>query len=93
MESLNPQVVVVNNGPRKGADPETMKVLLSLPYVETIWQLHRNVREGASNTLREYIANVNPDCSAEYLKASIRPDGHFSIQIGENGKRKQYLAR
>jgi competence protein ComEC len=58
VHSIRPRVVVVNNGPTKGADPDTMKTLLSSKDIETVWQLHRNLTAPAAlNTKGQFIAN------------------------------------
>src|SRR6185436_172540 len=83
LRTLRPQVVIVNNGPDKGAETETMKNLKNLPGLEAIWQVHRNLRAGKhGNTRAEFIANSESACKAEFIKASVRPDATFSIQIG-----------
>ena len=50
LRTLNPRVVIVNNGPDKGAENETMKTLKGLPGIETIWQVHRNLQSIMSET-------------------------------------------
>jgi len=93
LRTLRPQVVVVNNGPDKGAEAETMKSLKNLPGVEAIWQVHRNLRAGKlGNTSPEFIANSESTCKAEFIKASVRPDGTFTVQIGSR-KGREYKAR
>ena len=93
IHSIHPRVVVVNNGPQKGAEPQTMKTLLSTPGVETVWQIHRNLQAGAQiNTSPEFIANhqAETDGEAEFIQASAEPNGGFSVQIGTTGTRRNY---
>lgn len=93
LRMLHPQVVIVNNGPDKGAEKETMKNLRNLPGLEAIWQVHRNLRAGeAGNTGVEFIANNESDCKAEFIKASVRPDATFTVQIGRR-KGREYKGR
>lgn len=40
VHALAPRVVIVNNGPRKGAQPETMKIVYSSPGLEDVWLEH-----------------------------------------------------
>jgi hypothetical protein len=83
--------VVVNNGPLKGAEHNSMMALLSTPRIETIWQIHRNVQKGSPmNADVRYIANQEIDCKAEFLGATVQPEGTFSVRIGSNGLQKQY---
>jgi L-ascorbate metabolism protein UlaG (beta-lactamase superfamily) len=37
---LRPRAIVTNNGTRKGAQPEAMKIFYSSPGMEDIWQIH-----------------------------------------------------
>ena len=46
VHSIRPRVVVLNNAPRKGAEPVTMQTLKTSPGLETIWQMYRNERNG-----------------------------------------------
>jgi hypothetical protein len=40
VHALRPRVVVMNNGIRKGGQPQTMKTLFSSPGLEDLWQVH-----------------------------------------------------
>ena len=87
-------MVVVNNGPTKGADPDTMKTLLSSKDIETVWQVHRNLTApGALNTKGQFIANEKTECSAQFIKAAVEPDGAFSVRIGKSGVETAYAPR
>jgi hypothetical protein len=84
----------VNNGPTKGADPDTMKTLLSSKDIETVWQLHRNLTApGALNTKGQFIANEKTECSAQFIKTAVQPDGVFSVRIGRSGVETAYAPR
>ena len=90
IESVQPRVVVINNAPKKGAEPNTMKTLMGIAGIETIWQVHRNVRTGPElNTQPQFIANQEGQ-AGEFIKASVQPDGTFSVQIGRAGSVKSY---
>lgn len=91
IESLKPRVVVVNNGPTKGAEPGTMRTLKSVSSIETVWQIHRNMKTGPElNTDPRFIANQSAECTVEFIKASASPDGTFSVQIGPRGTAQSY---
>lgn len=90
IESIRPRVVVVNNAPKKGAEPETMKTLMGVEGIETIWQVHRNLRTGPElNTPPRFIANAQ-GTAGEFIKATVRADGTFSVQIGKEGTLESY---
>ena len=37
---VRPRVAIVNNGTRKGAQPDVMQVIFSSPGFENLWQIH-----------------------------------------------------
>ena len=90
IESIRPRVVVINNAPKKGAEPETMKTLMGVDGIETIWQVHRNLRTGPElNTQPRFIANPEGE-AGQFIKASVRTDGTFSVRIGREGTLESY---
>lgn len=105
--AIRPQVVIVNNGPRKGLggpSPGSQKAmtahydrLAKIPGVEGIWQGHRSLFDPAKehNTAEEMIANLEEtaDCKGNWIKASIAPDGKYTVTNGRNGFSKDYVAR
>lgn len=40
VHGLRPRVYIMNNGPRKGGQSETMKTVFSSPGLEDVWQVH-----------------------------------------------------
>src|SRR5207249_6399808 len=57
--ALRPRVVVTNNGTRKGAQPDAMKIFFSAPRVEDIWQIHFSQLAGQEYTVPGmFIANT-----------------------------------
>jgi beta-lactamase superfamily II metal-dependent hydrolase len=59
VNALNPRVIVTNNGTRKGAPPDAMKVFFSAPRVEDVWQLHFSLLGGQEYTVPGmFIANT-----------------------------------
>jgi hypothetical protein len=57
--ALHPRVMVMNNGTRKGGQPEAMKVLHSSPGLEDLWQLHFSLLSGQEYTVPGmFIANT-----------------------------------
>jgi competence protein ComEC len=105
LASIAPQVIVVNNGPRKGLggpSPGAQKAasihydrMAKLPGVEGIWQGHRSLLDPDHNTAEEMIANFEDtaDCKGNWIKASVSRDGTFTITNGRNGFSKTYTAR
>ena len=57
--ALHPRVAIMNNGTRKGGEPEVMRVLHSSPGLEDLWQLHFSVLSGQEYTVPGmFIANT-----------------------------------
>jgi hypothetical protein len=50
VHGVRPRVAVMNNGIRKGGQPETMRVLFSAPRLEDIWQMHVSELSGQEYT-------------------------------------------
>ena len=56
---LHPRAAIMNNGTRKGAPPESMKVLFGAPGLADIWQMHFSLLGGQENTVAGmFIANL-----------------------------------
>ena len=105
--AIKPQVVIVNNGPRKGLGgasagaPKPLtnhyERLAKTPGIEGIWQGHRSLLEpdAGANTSPDMIANVeeSAECKGHWLKASVKADGSFTVTNGRNGFSKTYKAR
>ena len=58
VHAVEPRVAVMNNGTRKGGQPEAMRVLYSTPGLEDLWQLHFSQLSGQEYTVPGlFIAN------------------------------------
>lgn len=72
--ALQPRVVVVNNGARKGGGARTFATLRNAASIQDIFQLHRNVlTTAADNTTSDFIANEEEICAGEFIKLSVSP--------------------
>ena len=94
--AISPQVVVVNNGPRKGITaPHMYDRIAAIPGVEGIWQTHLALESPGHNTVEDMIANFeeSEDCQGHWLKASVGADGGFTVTNGRNGHSRTYTAR
>jgi hypothetical protein len=59
VHALHPRVAIMNNGTRKGGEPETMKAVFSSPGLEDLWQLHFSQLSGQEYTVPGmFIANT-----------------------------------
>ena len=94
VSALDPEVAIVNNGARKGAEPATMKLLLKQVGEVGVFQIHRNVREGALNTEDARIANAEETCGGSYIHLKVDPRGaHYSVEIPSRQTVRDYDTR
>lgn len=88
LRALSPTVAVVNNGPRKGGQPNSFATLKATPSIRAIYQVHRNVRPGEehANTDAALIANATEGCEGNYIKLSVAPDAQtYRVTIPATG--------
>jgi len=91
VRSLAPTVSVMNNGPTKGGGKETLATLRGVSSIQTMFQVHRDVKSGADNTDEQYIANLEQKCAGNYIKCSVDPSGKsYTITIPATGLSKTY---
>src|SRR2546426_1600338 len=58
VHAIRPKVIITNNGTRKGGQPDAMKVLLSSPGLQDLWQIHFSQLGGQEYTVPGmFIAN------------------------------------
>ena len=94
--SVKPQVVVVNNGARKGFSNGGYETLAKIPGIEGIWQGHKGAMNDADhNTSADMIANLDEGAAdtGNWIKASISRDGNFTVTNNRNKFTKSYTAR
>jgi len=59
VHAVHPRVAIMNNGTRKGGEPEVMKTVHSSPGLEDLWQLHFSILSGQEYTVPGmFIANT-----------------------------------
>jgi competence protein ComEC len=91
--ALHPQVVIVNNGPRKGLGANAYETIAKIPGLEDSWQVHLSLAtDTAHNVDEKKIANseATAECKGNFLKASVASDGKFTITNSRNGFSKTY---
>lgn len=92
VNALQPRVIVMNNGPKKGGMVDAMKRFKSSPKLEDFWQLHYSVDAADVNMPAPMIANLD-ESTAHYIKLTAQRDGSFSITNSRTGQTKNYAAR
>ena len=74
VHALHPRVAVMNNGTRKGGQPDAMKVLFSSPGLEDLWQMHFSLLSGQEDTVPGvFIANTVDQQPVAMPIAAIEP--------------------
>jgi competence protein ComEC len=74
VHALAPRVAIMNNGSRKGGQPEAMKTLYTSPGLEDLWQLHFSLLSGQEYTRPGmFIANLFDDPLAAMPIAPMTP--------------------
>lgn len=59
VHALHPRVAIMNDGTRKGGEPDVMKTVHSSPGLEDLWQLHFSILSGQEYTVPGmFIANT-----------------------------------
>jgi competence protein ComEC len=75
VHAIAPRVAIMNNGTRKGGQPDAMKVLFSSPGLEDLWQIHFSLLSGQEYTVPgAFIANtVDEQPAAMPIGAYVPP--------------------
>jgi len=82
VKSLSPTVVVFNNGAKKGCGPASFAAAKAPASVQAVYQMHKNLNEGASNTEDVRIANLEEACAGHPVQMSVEPDGSkYTVRV------------
>ncbi|HYR90024.1 MAG TPA: MBL fold metallo-hydrolase [Terriglobia bacterium] len=94
VNAVNPKVIVTNNGTRKGAQPDAMKIFFSAPRVEDVWQIHFSQLGGQEYTVPGmFIANLfdQPLENMPVTPFTPPPQGTQAPPAPEHNGRAYYL--
>jgi len=95
--AMQPRVVVLDNGARKGGGAATLQAFSTSPGFEDLWQLHKNLVGGGANPADSFSANLedtdNTTHPAHYLKVSATEDGAFTVFNSRTNETKRYAGR
>jgi len=92
LHALAPTIAIVENGARKGADPETYDTVVHSPRLKRLWQLHFAERAGAEhNTAEAYIANLTAaNDTLASLDVVVTKQGSFTVTNSRTGFSESY---
>jgi len=94
--AIQPQVVIANNGPRKGMAENAYERIQKVNGIEGLWQSHLALaNDKTHNTADEMIANLEPsaECKGNWIRVDAQPGGGFTVTNGRNQATKTYRAR
>ena len=94
LQTIAPTVAVMDNGPVKGGDAETLTRLKAVPSIRAVYQLHKNAKTPAgANTDPALIANDKAD-GGRFIRVTVAPDGaRFSVRFGGEGEPRSQEGR
>jgi beta-lactamase superfamily II metal-dependent hydrolase len=99
VQSIEPTVVVMNNGPYKGGEGGTFEAVRSAKSQPVLYQVHQSYNVSAEqNAPADFIANREnlrgaeaAKCPANVIKLSVAPDGEsYTVSIPSTGHSKTY---
>lgn len=74
VHALHPRVAIMNDGTRKGGEPDVMKIVHSAPGLEDLWELHFSVLSGQEYSVPGmFIANTIDEPQTALPIAPITP--------------------
>jgi beta-lactamase superfamily II metal-dependent hydrolase len=92
VQGIHPRVALMDNGARKGGSPSVWQTIHTSPGLEDIWQLHYSIAGGKDNNAPDtFIANTAEEGDqANWLHATVHPDGSFAVNNTRNKYSKTY---
>jgi len=93
---IMPQVVIANNGPRKGMAPSAYDKIEKAEKLEGLWQSHLALAsDKAHNTDENMIANLeaSTECKGNWIRVDVEANGSYTVTNGRNNFSKTYQAR
>jgi competence protein ComEC len=83
VQALKPTVTVMSNGTTKGCSAETISTLKSVPTIQAMFQIHKNLRaDGENNTETDRIANLEKECKGLPIHLWLTQDAKsYTVEI------------
>ena len=96
VRTLQPRVVVFNNGPQKGYGPASAARVKATTSVQAVYQVHRNLRPGSENSDPARVANDKEGeaCAGHHLRLSVEARGEsYTLSVPATGHQQTYPTR
>lgn len=98
IQSIQPTVSVMNNGPRKGTSESSMNALRSTPSIQAMYQVHENIRDDGQNVEdKSHIANqgdLGDGCEAQIVHCVVAADGKtFTVEVPSRGHSRTFESK
>jgi competence protein ComEC len=94
--AIQPQVVIANNGPRKGLAAPAFERIQKVQGLEGLWQSHLALANGKEhNTSDDMVANLesSAECKGNVISVDVASNGTFVVTNGRNHFSKTYKTR
>ena len=94
--AIQPQVVIANNGPRKGMAAPAFDRIHNVRDLEGLWQSHLALASDKDhNAPDDMIANpeASADCKGHAIRVEARADGTFTVTNTRNDYSRSYRVR
>lgn len=94
--AIRPQVVIANNGPRKGMAAPAYERIQKVSGLEGLWQSHLALAtDAAHNTREDMIANTeaSADCEGHWIRVGVGSNRSFAVTNGRNNFSRIYSVR
>lgn len=102
MQGLEPTVVVMNNGPKKGGEAGSFAAVKAAKSVQALYQVHKSFKVAeAENAPREQIANHEnltgaeaAKCPAHPIEMTVAPDGRsYTVKVPSTGHSRTFQTK
>jgi beta-lactamase superfamily II metal-dependent hydrolase len=93
VHALQPRVALMNNGTRKGGEPDSFRVLHESPGLENLWQLHWAYNAGLENTPAMFVANVEDNSTIAGVLVPPQPGAARGGGFGGAAHSPAYLLK
>jgi hypothetical protein len=91
VHAIEPHVAIMDNGARKGANPESWQTVHDSPGLADLWQLHYAMGSGNDqNVYKDFIANPEENCAGKNIVVTGEADGTLTVTNSRNGFSKTY---